>query len=213
VGRHQTVVDYRCRQWRAARRRLQHRAGHQRRVVPGQKLVLETRSEDAVVSHDDGRLLPEGFWCSDDPSIIRQPIPEVESPACWRPAKQGQFSSAARLLEMEVIPSPSPPLNSPAVKPNPNRVPGQGYRFLIEVLTAGLAYIESTGACDTRRELKGAKDIIRIKCGPMIPCSTTASCDDRGECVELRCDGATPAQTTVSASTLYARCNQRSEDP
>lgn len=165
-------------------------------VVPGQKLVVETRSAHGVAPRD-GRQKSGEFWCSDDPSIHRQPDSEVDSVACWRAAKEGSFGSAARLLAMEVIPSPSPSLTSLGITPTPNGVPGQGHRFSIEVLNAGHAFVESTGQCDTRNEQgqvqpKGSKGIIWIKCGPITPCSRSETCSDRDECVVLRCDDATP---------------------
>jgi hypothetical protein len=165
-------------------------------VVPAQQLIIELRSERAFVASGVGLQMPEGFWCSDHPSITRQPVSQVDSLACWRAPKEGYLGSAARLLAMDVLPSPITPAQEPAAEPNPHLVAGQGYRFELEVLNAGTVFLESTGQCDDRDGSEGAmakgnKGIVRIECGPQTPCASPETCNDGG-CAVRSCDDAAP---------------------
>jgi hypothetical protein len=108
-----------------------------------------------------------------DPNVTVRPQGAVPGPHCWRVPGEG---NAARIVELEVIPLEGAP--QPAVD---THVPGQGYRYLIEVLLPGVVTLEPSGACDHIDE----ESIVDVMCGESNRCDGSLACKS-AECEACR---------------------------
>ena len=147
-------------------------------AVPGQLLRVELWDEPSSVSSTVDLEMPEGFWCSDNKRISRTPDISVPSLSCWRVPQEGEFGSAAEVLEQKVL----PPDREPGDSWIPHLVAGRGYSFLLKVLSGGSVVLQSSELCG-RADGGGGRSyptspmrIVEIECGPKTPCPDEQVC-------------------------------------
>jgi hypothetical protein len=104
-------------------------------AATGKRLLFETAEKRVTKSYSES---DPGWWCNDEALIARSPAGIVDNLACWTLAEAGSLV----VVEWEAVPSPID-LGRPAA----DKMKGQGFRMLVDVLEHGSLVLEPSGTC------------------------------------------------------------------